>query len=161
MPVPPPNPAVMNARSQPSTSLANIGSDSNAACSPFSGSPPAPLPRAVLPISIFSATLTRNRCCASVFTARPRTFSLLNNPSELNLAIVFDPQPPQPNTLMLGWRVSSSLSKSSSLEAPSFGCSSGEGSCSDNLSMRCFTMPYAHQQQNNDSPHNDSQQLNL
>ena len=53
VPDPPPMPAVMMANWVSSVIFFKMFSDSRAAASPFVGSPPAPLPLAVLPINIF------------------------------------------------------------------------------------------------------------
>ena len=56
VPEPPPMPAVIIANWVSLVIRRRTISDSSAAASPFVGSPPAPLPRAVLPINTFSSS---------------------------------------------------------------------------------------------------------
>ena len=69
VPEPPPIPAVIIANWVSLVILLSTISDSNAAASPFVGSPPAPRPRAVRPIRTFSSIGDIRSACASVFIA--------------------------------------------------------------------------------------------
>src|SRR6059036_3114389 len=98
VPVPPPMPAVMNTTWEPRRKSRISSSFSWAACSPTSGSAPAPRPFVSrFPMRIFFGAWTDSRCLASVFTAASCAPVI---PASLHRLIVFDPPPPQPTILI-------------------------------------------------------------
>ncbi len=115
VPVPPPIPAVMNVTCDPWRNSRISSSLSWAACSPTSGSAPAPRPFVRrFPMRIFFGAWTARRCFASVLTAQSCAPVI---PASEHRLTVFEPPPPQPTILIETFRDSTILAISSSASA--------------------------------------------
>ena len=100
VPVPPPSPAVTNTKSAPSTIFAMTSLPASAHLRPIAGSPPAPKPLVIcLPTSNFCIARVLSKCCLSVFMA---TVIAPSTPICVIRFIVLFPDPPQPQTNILG-----------------------------------------------------------
>ena len=100
VPVPPPSPAVTKTRSAPSTILVITSLPASAHLLPMTGSPPAPRPLVMcLPTRSFCIALVLSRCCLSVLMA---TVMAPSTPMCVILFMVLLPDPPQPQTRILG-----------------------------------------------------------
>ena len=108
VPVPPPMPAATNTIFAPLTISLMSSALASAACSPISGTPPAPRPPVISgPKTILFKAFEVERACLSVFATQNSTFPMS---SSIILLTALLPAPPTPMTTILA--AGSKLSKS-------------------------------------------------